>query len=481
MFFDTPIYVVFLTLITLVYWRLNWRTQNKFLLVASYFFYGWWDWRFLSLILISTIVDFYCALAIAASQNAVHRKALLSISVCLNLGFLGFFKYCDFFIGSFRDVLATLGISASLPILGILLPPGISFYTFQAVAYIIDVYSGKLEPSRSLLDYALFISLFPHLIAGPIQRPAHLLPQVQKPRTWNADHFFDGLMLIASGMFRKCVIANSCALIADACFFGKDGATPRLGEPSLAVTLIGAYAFAWQIYGDFSGYSDIARGSAQLIGFHFMVNFRRPYFAETLQDFWRRWHISLSTFLRDYLYIGLGGNRHGEWKTYRNLLLTMVIGGFWHGANWTFIIWGAIHGGVLAIERFMLGLFGVREKSGEGARLFNLSAWFHRIVVFHIVCLAWIFFRAQSVREAFAMLEAVGDLSLSADQATAFGYVAAVALVLFVLDLIGEYRSEEYFFQRSSYAIRTAAAFGLVVATTFFTGASSSAFIYFQF
>ena len=321
MFFDTPVYAVFLTLVVLAYWRLGWRSQNRMLLAASYLFYGWWDVRFLGLIAASTVVDYYCARFIAASEDATRRRLLLTLSLVVNLGFLAAFKYFDFFIDSFATVLTSLGFhSVPVTTLHILLPPGISFYTFQEVAYIVDVYHRKLEPADSLIEYALFISLFPHLIAGPIQRPSHLLPQVQAPRTFNQATFFNGLLLILSGLFRKAVIADNCALVADAVFSG------RLGPPNLATTMLGTYAFAWQIYGDFSGYSDIARGSAQLLGFHFMVNFRQPYLATSLQDFWRRWHISLSTWLRDYLYIPLGGNRYGEAITYRNLMLTMLLG-----------------------------------------------------------------------------------------------------------------------------------------------------------
>ncbi len=336
MFFDTPVYFVFLTLVVLIYWRLSRRAQNLFLLAASYFFYGWWDWRFLILIAVSTVVDFTCARIIDRSEAPVRRRLLLALSLSINLGFLGFFKYFNFFDDSFVQLLHTLGIENVNPtLLAIVLPPGISFYTFQEVAYIVDVYNRRMKPAKSLVDYALFISVFPHLIAGPIQRPSHLLPQVQRERTFHPHRFFDGLMLILSGLFRKCVVADNCALLANAAFNG------NLGRPSLAATAIGSYAFAWQIYGDFSGYSDIARGSAQLLGFHFMVNFRQPYLATSLQDFWRRWHISLSTWLRDYLYIPLGGNRHDEVKTYRNLLLTMLLGGLWHGANWTYVVWGA--------------------------------------------------------------------------------------------------------------------------------------------
>src|SRR5208282_2231548 len=270
----------------------------------------------------------------------------LWLSLVINFAFLGLFKYFNFFVGSFAGGLNALGVhGVPLPILSIILPPGISFYTFQEVAYIVDVYHRKLEPADSLLDYALFISFFPHLIAGPIQRPGHLLPQVQQPRCFDTQRVYDGCVLIISGLFRKCVSADSCAQLANAAFDGKMG---RGGW----VTLLGGYAFAFQIYGDFSGYSDIARGSAQLLGFHFMVNFRQPYLAIGLQDFWRRWHISLSTWLRDYLYIPLGGNRLGPGRTYVNLVTTMLLGGLWHGANWTFVFWGALHGGALAAERW---------------------------------------------------------------------------------------------------------------------------------
>ena len=307
MLFDTPVYFLFLTLVVCLYWRLQRRAQNVFLLVCSYIFYGWWDWRFLFLIGASTLVDYVLALRISSESHASRRKFYLIVSLLMNFGFLGFFKYFNFFIDSFTRVAGLFGpVDRPGPYLAIILPAGISFYTFQAVAYVVDVYSGKLAPTRNIVDYALFISLFPHLVAGPIQRPNHLLPQVQNSRRFEPHAFFNGIMLIITGLFRKCVIADNCALLANGVFGG------QFGEPNLAVLLLGAYAFAWQIYGDFSGYSDIARGSAQLLGFHFMVNFRQPYLSVGLSDFWRRWHISLSTWLRDYLYIPLGGNRKGE-------------------------------------------------------------------------------------------------------------------------------------------------------------------------
>jgi D-alanyl-lipoteichoic acid acyltransferase DltB (MBOAT superfamily) len=363
-----------------------------------------------------------------------------------------------------------------LPLLQWILPPGISFYTFQELAYIVDVYNRKLEPAESLVDYALFITLFPHLIAGPIQRPSHLLPQVQQPRTFVPQSVFDGLMLIASGLFRKCVIADNCALMADAAFSGK------LGEPNLALVLLGSYAFAWQIYGDFSGYSDIARGSAQLMGFHFMVNFRQPYLATSLQDFWRRWHISLSTWLRDYLYIPIGGNRGGELMTYRNLMTTMLLGGLWHGANWTFVIWGGIHGLWLGVERLGRRVLGLAESPAErGLGLFSPVAWLQRIFLFHLVCLAWVFFRAQSFGEAMKFLQGVTRWNWQPEYVMGFKFLALFTVPLMLLDLVLEMRDEEYALETMPVPYRLAAAMSLVMIVTFFAGNQVNAFIYFQF
>jgi alginate O-acetyltransferase complex protein AlgI len=467
MLFDTPIFILFLCVVALCYWRLGFRNQNRFLLAASYLFYGWWDWRFLCLMIGSTVIDYFIAIKIAEAKDPRVRKSLLTLSLVINFSILGFFKYFNFFADSLGHVLAGVGIKASLPVLLIILPPGISFYTFQEVAYIVDVYSGKLPASRSFLDYGLFISLFPHLIAGPIQRPAHLLPQVQKPRRWDSDKAFDGLLLILEGLFRKCVIADNCALIANAAFSG------AFGKPSLPVTLLGMYAFAWQIYGDFSGYSDIARGSAQLLGFHFMVNFRQPYFADSIQDFWRRWHVSLSTWLRDYLYIPLGGNRNGERQTYRNLLLTMLLGGLWHGANWTFVIWGGQHGASLAVERKL-----TRDKPVIPGALRKLLK---QIFIFHLVCVSWIFFRAQSLRAAWEMLKGLGRWSWRPEFPAAFLFLAVFSVPLLLLDMYLESTGGEYCF---SYApVRWRVAFGLACALIIaLMGANqANAFIYFQF
>jgi alginate O-acetyltransferase complex protein AlgI len=468
MLFDSPVYLVFLTLVVMLYWRLGWRKQNLFLLAASYFFYGWWDWRFLALMLTSTLVDYSFALKIADSPNQRLRKTLLVTSLVMNFGFLGFFKYCNFFVDSFTHMLAFVGVhQVSTFFLKIILPPGISFYTFQEVAYIVDVYHGKQQPSRSLVDYALFISLFPHLIAGPIQRPSHLLPQVQRPREFDSRRFFDGLMLILLGLFRKCVIADNCALLANAAFGG------QLGNNFFSL-LIGVYAFAWQIYGDFAGYSDIARGSAQLLGFHFMVNFRQPYLASSLQDFWRRWHISLSTWLRDYLYIPLGGNRRGGRRTYVNLLVTMLLGGLWHGANWTFVVWGAVHGGWLAVERFLTQrVLGWRSEVDLG--------WAGRFATLSIVGLAWVFFRASSVSQAGRMLAGIVDLSWRPEYGPALVYLGAVSFVALAIVWRLEQAKEEYVFETARPSTALTAALAMCAVITVFGALESSAFIYFQF
>jgi D-alanyl-lipoteichoic acid acyltransferase DltB (MBOAT superfamily) len=470
MFFDSTAYIVFLILVVLVYWRLPFRAQNRFLLAASYFFYGWWDWRFLLLMAGSTVVDYVVARKIGSATDPRVKRSLLIFSLVLNFTFLGVFKYFNFFVDSFSHFALLLGLK-DIPVMvwRVILPPGISFYTFQEVAYIVDVYHGKVKPADSLVDYSLFISLFPHLIAGPIQRPSHLLPQVQRPREWDPAKAFDGLVLILEGLFRKVVIADNCALLANAAFGG------HFGLPNTITVLLGTYAFAWQIYGDFSGYSSIARGSAQLMGFHFMVNFRQPYLAQSLQDFWRRWHISLSTWLRDYLYISLGGNRLGKVRTYINLMLTMLLGGLWHGANWTFVVWGGIHGVGLAIERLVSGQGDVSDSPTFFGR------WARRIFIFHLVCLAWIFFRIPTFRGAWEQLTALTHWHWAPEYGIAIQFLALYAVLLFLLDLQLEHSKGEYLFGLQPYAVRVATGFALCALITLLGANQASAFLYFQF
>jgi len=470
MLFDSTPYVLFLALVVLIYWRLPFLKQNYLLLAASYFFYGWWDWRFLFLMAASTLVDYLVARQIAASSSERARRALMLFSLVLNFSFLGVFKYFNFFVDSMAHLAMLVG-AKQIPVSlwHIILPPGISFYTFQEVAYIVDVYRRKVEPADSLVDYALFISLFPHLIAGPIQRPSHLLPQVRQPRAWEPSKVFDGLMLILEGLFRKVVIADNCALIANAAFNGS------FGGPDTMAVLLGTYAFAWQIYGDFSGYSNIARGSAQLLGFHFMVNFRQPYLAESLQDFWRRWHISLSTWLRDYLYIPLGGNRLGKIRTYINLMLTMFLGGLWHGANWTFVFWGGIHGIGLAAERFFAG----RGEIAPSASLFG--RWVRRGIIFHLVCLAWLFFRIPSLRGAWELILSLATWRWDPVYATVVPVLAVLVSVLLLLDLQLEASASEHAFAAKTYSWRIVTGLAFCVLITLFGANQENAFIYFRF
>jgi alginate O-acetyltransferase complex protein AlgI len=465
--FDTPIYFAFLILVTAVYWRLRHRNQNIMLLAASYVFYGWWDWRFLLLMAGSTVVDYAISKRISSTGNATQRRQLLIFSLVMNFGFLAYFKYLNFFLTSTVHALNTLGVhGVSHTFLQIVLPPAISFYTFQEVAYIVDVYKGKLEPAENLLSYALFISLFPHLIAGPIQRPSHLLPQVQSPRRFDSASFFHGCLLIVSGLIRKCVIADNCGIVANSAFSG------NLGSGWLP-HLLGVYAFAFQIYGDFSGYSDIARGSAQLLGFHFMVNFRQPYLATSLQDFWRRWHISLSTWLRDYLYVPLGGSRGGEFQTYRNLLLTMLLGGLWHGANWTFLVWGGLHGAGLAMERF----FGLVKSETSSLAASALRA----VVVFHVVCFAWIFFRADSLSAALDYLAGFAHGSNVSQALPLIGFVSFFIILGLLMDVISEWSRAEYVVEFLSPPLQIGAALAGLLFVSVLSAGVASPFIYFRF
>jgi D-alanyl-lipoteichoic acid acyltransferase DltB (MBOAT superfamily) len=395
--FNSTQFLVFLAIVLPLYYALAHRWQNVMLLVASYVFYGCWDWRFLSLLAISTIVDFTCALLIHRTPEPLKRKRLLLVTLCLNLGFLGFFKYFGFFADSFAELMALFGVHASVPTLRIVLPVGISFYTFQSISYTIDVYYRRAEPTTDFIAFALYVSYFPHLVAGPIQRATHLLPQMQAPRRVDQTGIATACQLMLMGYFKKVFIADGVAPYVDQAF-----AQPRaMGSPQLLLSL---YLFAIQIYGDFSGYTDIARGVSRLLGIELTLNFKQPYLAANITEFWRRWHIALSSFLRDYLYIPLGGNRHGTAMTHRNLLLTMLLGGLWHGASWNFVAWGGLHGLYLSAHRMMSE--GRRVESSRVPRgLFEWVVYVIKVVVtFHVVCLAWIFFRAKDFRGAWTYL-----------------------------------------------------------------------------
>ena len=383
MLFNSFTFFVFLPIVFALYWfvlRTKLKAQNALILVASYVFYAWWDWRFLSLILFSTLLDFYLGKALGISNSKKRSKSLLWTSLLVNLGFLGIFKYFNFFIDSWVEAWGGLGVDLELSTLSIILPVGISFYTFQTLSYTIDVYRKELQPTHSLLNFAAYVAFFPQLVAGPIERATRLLPQFRQARTFSYQVAKSGVYLIIWGLFKKVVIADNCAFFVNQIFDNPDNfSSAELG--------LGAVLFAFQIYGDFSGYSDIAIGTARLFGFQLMTNFAFPYFSRDIAEFWRRWHISLSTWFRDYLYIPLGGSRVRRSLQVRNVLIIFLVSGFWHGANWTFIIWGALH----ALFFLPLLFFKLNRKYLE-----NDALQFQQILkigfTFTIVCLAWIFF-----------------------------------------------------------------------------------------
>jgi len=388
MVFNSVTFLIFLAIVLMAYYRLRHRGQNVLLVVASYVFYGWWDWRFTALLFFSTAFDFACARWIERSTDPRRRRWLLTFSIMVNLGVLGAFKYFNFFADSLARVLGGLGMEASFPVLHVILPVGISFYTFLSMSYTIDVYRRELPATNSLLDYMLYVAFFPHLVAGPIVRAAFLLPQCQRPRQLNPAEVVNGIWLILMGYVKKVVIADRLAGVVNWGFSGQ--AAPY---PDANVWLV-LYAFAFQIYGDFSGYSDIARGLSKLMGFELTHNFKAPYLATNPSQFWQHWHISLSTWLRDYLYIPLGGNQRGRARTYANLMITMILGGLWHGAGMAFVLWGLFQGALLAIHRLWRDIL-LKGKSPSAP--LAITRWFWILVFFHVTCLGWLFFRAGTV------------------------------------------------------------------------------------
>ena len=377
-------YVAYLLLLD----RLRW--QNLLLVAASYIFYGYWDWRFLSLLIFSTVVDFAIAQKIDQTVEQKQKKLWLGVSLFTNLSILGFFKYFNFFTASFSELLITIGIPVNDLTLKVILPVGISFYTFQTLSYTIDVYRGDLKPARNLVDFAVYVAFFPQLVAGPIERATSFLPQIMERRKIDLAQVNAGIFLILWGYFKKLVIADNVATVADPIF-------SNYGDYQGLDIILGVLAFTVQIYCDFSAYSDIARGLAKLMGFELMVNFKLPFFALNPSDFWSRWHISLSSWLRDYLYIPLGGNRKGTFKTYRNLFLTMLIGGLWHGAAWNFIWWGAYQGLILVIYRLF-------SKKKAQTRAHPLAVTLQMLVMFVLANIGWVIFRSTSVSQIIYLL-----------------------------------------------------------------------------
>ncbi len=390
MLFNSIDFAVFLPLVFLVYWCLqrHLKSQNTFLVLASYIFYGWWDWRFLSLILFSTVVDYTIGLRLKSQDGLKQRKALLWTSIIVNIGLLMFFKYFNFFVDSFVTAFTFFGVDIQARTLDIILPVGISFYTFQTLSYTIDVYKGKLKPTTDFIQFAAFVSFFPQLVAGPIERAKHLLPQFEIKRQFDSTYAMSGIYLIIWGLFKKMVIADNCAFFVNQIF-------ENSAHFSSLELFLGAVLFGLQIYGDFSGYSDIAIGVARLFGFSLMVNFSFPYFSRNIAEFWRRWHISLSTWFRDYIYIPLGGSRGKRAYQIRNVLIVFLVSGFWHGANWTFIAWGAIH----ALLFLPLLIFKRNRTYVETFKI-NMSQVPRILLTFVVVTIAWVFFRADSIQHA---------------------------------------------------------------------------------
>lgn len=407
MLFNSIQFAIFLVIVFTLYWivKNNFKLQNIILLVSSYVFYGWWDYRFLFLLIFSTFLDYFTGLKIYRAEKTGLKKMWLFISVFINLGFLGMFKYYNFFATSFADLLSNFGFHPDVWLISVILPVGISFYTFHGLSYVFDIYNNKIRPTENFVNYSVFVSFFPLLVAGPIERATHLLPQVEHPRKFDYSKAADGMRQILWGLFKKIVIADNCADVVNTIF-------GHSGNYSGSTLLVGAVLFTFQIYGDFSGYSDIALGTARLFGFELLRNFAFPYFSRDIAEFWRRWHISLSSWFRDYLYYPLGGSRVNKAKRIRNTFIIFLVSGFWHGANWTFIVWGGLN------ALYFLPLLLAENNRNNmdivaAGRLFpSLKDMLKIIVTFSLTVLAWIFFRAATLSQAVAYIRRIFSGSL---------------------------------------------------------------------
>jgi D-alanyl-lipoteichoic acid acyltransferase DltB (MBOAT superfamily) len=474
--FNSLDFAVFLPLVFVLYWFVfnnKLRLQNALVVVASYVFYGWWDWRFLSLIFISSIVDFFVALRISKTVHERNRTLLLCVSLILNLGLLGFFKYYNFFADSIESAFSFLGHPVKFHPMSIVLPVGISFYTFQLLSYTIDVYRRKLEPARDFIAFLTFVSFFPQLVAGPIERAAHLLPQFYVKREFNYSRAVDGMRQILWGLFKKIVIADNCATYVDWAFGPSD--------PSGSTVALGAILFAFQIYGDFSGYSDIAIGTARLFGIELMRNFSYPYFSTNIAEFWRRWHISLTSWFRDYVYIPLGGNRGTLGMKIRNIFIVFILSGFWHGANWTFVIWGLLHA-VYYTPLLLSERYKTFATPAENIKAVRLNEVVGIVLTFSLTTFAWIFFRSDSVNDAFDYISRLFSKSVF-EMPADIPYVTLLFLIFF-LWMEWQGRNDEYALERVGFNWPRFARLGLyytLLAIIVVFGGTTKEFIYFQF
>jgi alginate O-acetyltransferase complex protein AlgI len=478
MFFNSVNFAIFLPIVFLLYWFVTNKSlkfQNILLLISSYFFYACWDWRFLFLLMFSTILDYYTGIKMSEAESQSKKKIWFWLSITINLGFLGFFKYYNFFAVSFAEAVSNLGIYVSPWTLKVILPVGISFYTFHGLSYVIDIYKERIKPEKNFIDYSVFVSFFPLLVAGPIERATHLLPQIQKKRIFNYAVAADGLRQILWGLFKKIVIADNCAKYANVIFNNSS-------DHSGSTLVLGAVLFAFQIYGDFSGYSDIALGTARLFGIDLLKNFAFPYFSRDIAEFWRRWHISLSTWFRDYLYIPLGGSKGGTWMKVRNTFVIFLVSGFWHGANWTFIVWGLLN----AIYIMPSIIFKTNRTNldvvAQGKYFPTLKEFFSVIFTFGLTVFAWIFFRSNNITESFQYIHRMFTHSLFS-KPDIFPKEILLLIIGFVII--------EWFGREQNYAIaklglnwpkplRWSCYYLIILAMFYFLGEDQQ-FIYFQF
>jgi len=479
MLFNSLSYLWFFPLIFALYWWANnksLRFQNIIVLIASYYFYSCWDWRFLFLLVFSTVLDYGSGIAIHKSDsNKRLRKFWLILSVGINLGFLGVFKYYNFFAESFADLISLFGLRPHITTLNVILPVGISFYTFHGLSYVFDIYNRKIVPTTNFVNYSLFVSFFPLLVAGPIERATHLLPQIERRRTFDYHKAVDGLRQILWGLFKKVIIADSCAEYANMIFNNS-------ADYSGSTLIVGAIMFTFQIYGDFSGYSDIALGSARLLGIELLQNFRFPYFSRDIAEFWRRWHISLSSWFKDYLYIPLGGSKGGNWMRIRNTFIIFLVSGFWHGANWTFIIWGGLNALFIMPSIIMKTNRNNIEIVAKGKLLPSFRELLQVGITFGLAVFAWIFFRADNLSHAMSYIGEIFSLSVLS-KPTIFPKWIFLILVLFMFI--------EWLGRESNYALEK---FGLnwyrplrycfymiLTISILIAGGKEQEFIYFQF
>lgn len=487
MLFNSISFAIFLPIVFILYWfatKGDLKRQNILLIIASYFFYACWDWRFLFLLIFSTLLDFYSGAKIEAAATKQKRKIWLFLSIFVNLGFLGIFKYYNFFANSFADALSLIGIKADLGMINIILPVGISFYTFHGLSYVIDIYYNRIKHEKNFINYSLFVSFFPLLVAGPIERATHLLPQIIKEREFNYAKAVNGMQQILWGLFKKIAIADNCAEHANAIFNNS-------ASYSGSTLLMGAVFFTFQIYCDFSGYSDIALGTAKLFGIDLLRNFAFPYFSRDIAEFWRRWHISLSSWFRDYLYIPLGGSKGGTLIKIRNTFIIFIVSGFWHGANWTFIVWGFLN----ALYIMPSIIFNTNRNHldvvAKGKIIPSIKEFISMTVTFSMTIFAWIFFRAQDLHHALSYIKGIGvgliDKAAYVETVNYLfwnvGFTIPILMTLFmIVEWLG--REEQFALARikqiTSKPIRLSLYY-VILLIIFFCSGKEQQFIYFQF